>query len=85
MFFLLLAGGIKMPYRLINNLQLISHLANVGDAKTLMIHLAATYTWNSFEEAKIELRCGSRIALPSAGILEYLRYQSRFGAGTCWL
>ncbi|MEM7337774.1 MAG: O-acetylhomoserine aminocarboxypropyltransferase/cysteine synthase family protein [Actinomycetota bacterium] len=36
------AGGREVGQRFIENLQLISHLANVGDAKTLVIHPAST-------------------------------------------
>lgn len=35
-------GGNEAADKLVNNLQLISHLANVGDAKTLIIHPATT-------------------------------------------
>jgi O-acetylhomoserine (thiol)-lyase len=35
-------GGIEAGRRFINSLELISHLANVGDAKTLAIHPATT-------------------------------------------
>lgn len=35
-------GGIEAGKRFINNLQLFSHLANVGDAKSLAIHPAST-------------------------------------------
>jgi O-acetylhomoserine/O-acetylserine sulfhydrylase len=35
-------GGQQQGDKLINNLKLISHLANVGDAKTLIIHPAST-------------------------------------------
>lgn len=35
-------GGAQTGDKVINNLQLISHLANVGDAKTLIIHPATT-------------------------------------------
>jgi O-acetylhomoserine/O-acetylserine sulfhydrylase len=37
-----LKGDIKEANQFINSLELISHLANVGDAKTLIIHPAAT-------------------------------------------
>lgn len=37
-----LKGGAKAAESVINNVQLISHLANVGDAKTLIIHPAGT-------------------------------------------
>ena len=35
-------GGLKAGSRFINKLQLTSHVANVGDAKTLAIHPAST-------------------------------------------
>ncbi len=35
-------GGAELADNFINNLDLISHLANVGDAKTLVIHPAST-------------------------------------------
>ncbi len=35
-------GGLKSGEQLINNLKLITHLANVGDTKTLIIHPAST-------------------------------------------
>ncbi len=35
-------GGTETAKKLVNNLELISHLANVGDAKTLIIHPAST-------------------------------------------
>ncbi|SDP67597.1 O-acetylhomoserine aminocarboxypropyltransferase/cysteine synthase family protein [Desulforhopalus singaporensis] len=35
-------GGMEAGKKFINNLQLISHLANVGDAKSLAIHPAST-------------------------------------------
>jgi len=35
-------GGIEAGKKFINALQLISHLANIGDAKTLAIHPAST-------------------------------------------
>ncbi len=35
-------GGLEAGRKFINNLQLISHLANIGDAKSLAIHPAST-------------------------------------------
>jgi O-acetylhomoserine (thiol)-lyase len=35
-------GGAKAGERLIESVQMLSHLANVGDAKTLIIHPAST-------------------------------------------
>ena len=35
-------GGSEIAKKIVNNVKLISHLANVGDAKTLIIHPAST-------------------------------------------
>jgi len=35
-------GGLKAGKKFIDSLKLISHLANIGDAKTLAIHPAST-------------------------------------------
>ena len=35
-------GGKEKAEKLVNNLKLISHLANMGDSKTLIIHPAST-------------------------------------------
>jgi O-acetylhomoserine (thiol)-lyase len=35
-------GGQKAGVKLINNVKLFSHLANIGDAKSLIIHPAST-------------------------------------------
>jgi len=43
-------GGIEAGRKFIDNLKLISHLANVGDAKTLAIHSAST-THSQLNEA----------------------------------
>jgi len=46
-------GGKEAADEFINNLKLISHLANVGDAKTLIIHPASTTHQQLSEEAQI--------------------------------
>ncbi len=46
-------GGKETADRIVDNVQLISHLANVGDAKTLIIHPASTtHEQLSLEEQK---------------------------------
>jgi len=44
---------VKQTAKLIDNLSLISHLANVGDAKTLIVHPASTTHEQLPDEAKI--------------------------------
>ncbi len=46
-------GGVDRANEFINSLKLVSHLANVGDAKTLIIHPAAT-THQQLREAEQE-------------------------------
>lgn len=46
-------GGIEAGKKFINNLQLFSHLANVGDAKSLAIHPAST-THGQLNEEQLE-------------------------------
>ncbi|MBN1996471.1 O-acetylhomoserine aminocarboxypropyltransferase/cysteine synthase [candidate division KSB1 bacterium] len=47
-------GGIKVGEKFINSLKLISHLANVGDAKSLAIHPAST-THSQLTEKQLEV------------------------------
>lgn len=46
-------GGLEAGKKFINSLQLISHLANIGDAKTLAIHPATTTHEQLSEEERL--------------------------------
>ncbi|HEX7560583.1 MAG TPA: O-acetylhomoserine aminocarboxypropyltransferase/cysteine synthase [Candidatus Humimicrobiaceae bacterium] len=46
-------GGIEAGKKFINSLELVSHLANVGDAKTLAIHPATTTHQQLSEEERL--------------------------------
>ncbi|MFT9848602.1 homocysteine synthase [Aneurinibacillus sp. REN35] len=46
-------GGLEEGKRFINSLKLLSHLANVGDAKTLVIHPASTTHQQLTEEQQV--------------------------------
>jgi len=48
-----LKGGYEDAVQFIDNLQLASHLANVGDAKTLVIHPASTTHQQLTEEEQV--------------------------------
>jgi O-acetylhomoserine (thiol)-lyase len=48
-----LRGGIKSGAQFIENVQFLSHLANVGDAKTLVIHPASTTHRQMTEEQQV--------------------------------
>ena len=47
-------GGIEAGKKFINNVELASLLANVGDAKTLVIHPASTTHQQLSEEERIQ-------------------------------
>jgi len=46
-------GGLEAGRKLIDNLQLFSHLANIGDAKSLVIHPASTTHQQLTEEEQL--------------------------------
>ncbi len=46
-------GDVQQSAKIIDNLSLISHLANVGDAKTLIIHPASTTHQQLSDEAQV--------------------------------
>ncbi len=54
--------------KVVNNLKLISHLANVGDAKTLIIHPASTTHQQLSEENQIKAGVEPGVLRLSAGI-----------------
>lgn len=61
-------GGRERGERFINRLKLISHLANVGDAKSLAIHPASTTHSQLSEEALTESGISSDLVRLSVGI-----------------
>ena len=46
-------GGVKAGKQFIDSLELVSHLANIGDAKTLAIHPASTTHQQLTEEEQL--------------------------------
>ena len=61
-------GGIEAGKKFINSLGLVSHLANVGDAKTLAIHPASTTHQQLSEEEQITTGVTSDFIRLSVGI-----------------
>ena len=62
-----LKGGRAAGEKMINSLKLFSHVANVGDAKSLAIHPASTTHSQLSDEEQIETACRpSSCACPSA-------------------
>ena len=63
-----LTGGYPAGIRLVESLELFSHLANVGDTKSLVIHPASTTHRQLSDEQKIAAGAGPDVVRLSVGI-----------------
>ncbi|MGH9893808.1 MAG: PLP-dependent transferase, partial [bacterium] len=63
-----IGGGYEAGKRFIDHVQLLSHLANVGDAKTLVIHPSSTTHQQLSEEEQISTGVTPDLVRISAGI-----------------
>ncbi|AKQ45838.1 O-acetylhomoserine aminocarboxypropyltransferase [Rufibacter radiotolerans] len=63
-----LKGGKEEAEAFVNSLELVSHLANVGDAKTLIIHPASTTHQQLDEEEQLSAGVNPTLLRVSAGI-----------------
>jgi len=61
-------GGFKAATELVNNVTIFKHLANLGDAKSLIIHPASTTHSQLTDEQKIAAGCGPETIRLSVGI-----------------
>jgi O-acetylhomoserine (thiol)-lyase len=61
-------GGAENGKKFINGLKLVSHLANVGDAKTLAIHPASTTHEQLSAEEQVQAGVLSNLIRISVGI-----------------
>ena len=61
-------GGLQAGVRFIESLQFLSHLANVGDAKTLVIHPASTTHRQLSEEQQVAAGVGPDMIRLSIGL-----------------
>ena len=63
-----LKGGLDAGVKFIENIQFMSHLANIGDAKTLVIHPASTTHRQLNEEQQVTAGVGPDLVRMSVGI-----------------
>jgi O-acetylhomoserine (thiol)-lyase len=61
-------GGYEAGVKLVNSVKLISHLANVGDTRSLVIHPASTTHRQLSDEQKIASGAGPDVVRLSIGI-----------------
>ncbi|WP_407522187.1 O-acetylhomoserine aminocarboxypropyltransferase [Methylobacterium oryzisoli] len=63
-----LTGGYEAGVRLVSNLKLFSHLANIGDTRSLVIHPASTTHRQLSDEQKVRAGAGPEVVRLSVGI-----------------
>ncbi len=63
-----LKGGYDAGIRLVSNVQLFSHLANIGDTRSLIIHPASTTHRQLTEEQRTQAGAGDDVVRLSVGI-----------------
>ena len=63
-----LEGGYPAGIRLVESVELFSHLANIGDTKSLIIHPASTTHRQLSDEQKIAAGAGPDVVRLSVGI-----------------
>src|SRR6185369_3980443 len=61
-------GGYDAGVKVVDNVDLFSHLANIGDAKSLIIHPASTTHRQLTEEQRIAAGAGPDVVRLSIGI-----------------
>jgi len=63
-----LKGGYEAGIKLVESLELFSHLANIGDTRSLVIHPASTTHRQLSDEQKIAAGAGPEVVRFSIGI-----------------
>ncbi|MCB5177490.1 O-acetylhomoserine aminocarboxypropyltransferase [Microvirga lenta] len=63
-----LKGGYEAGVKLVSNLKLFSHLANIGDTRSLIIHPASTTHRQLTDEQKVQAGAGPEVVRLSIGI-----------------
>jgi O-acetylhomoserine (thiol)-lyase len=63
-----LRGGFDAGMKLVNNVRIFSHLANIGDTRSLIIHPASTTHRQMTDEARVKAGAGPEVVRLSVGI-----------------
>ena len=63
-----LKGGYEAGVKLVSNVQLLSHLANIGDTRSLIIHPASTTHRQLSDEQKTSAGAGPDVVRLSIGL-----------------
>ncbi|MCD6070887.1 MAG: O-acetylhomoserine aminocarboxypropyltransferase, partial [Microvirga sp.] len=63
-----LKGGYEAGVKLVSNLKLFSHLANIGDTRSLVIHPASTTHRQLTDEQKTQAGAGPEVVRLSIGL-----------------
>ena len=63
-----LKGGFDAGMKLVNNVRIFSHLANIGDTRSLIIHPASTTHRQMTDEARVKAGAGPEVVRLSVGI-----------------
>ncbi len=63
-----LKGGYEAGVRLVSHVQLFSHLANIGDTRSLIIHPASTTHRQLADEARVRAGAGPEVVRLSIGL-----------------
>ena len=63
-----LKGGYEAGVKLVSNVKLFSHLANIGDTKSLIIHPASTTHKQLSDAQKVQAGAGPDVVRLSIGI-----------------
>jgi O-acetylhomoserine (thiol)-lyase len=62
-----LRGGYEASVKLVSNVQLFSHLANIGDTRSLIIHPASTTHRQLTDDQKVAAGAGPDVVRLSVG------------------
>jgi O-acetylhomoserine (thiol)-lyase len=63
-----LRGGYEAGVRLVSNVRLLSHLANIGDVRSLIIHPASTTHRQLTDEQRVKAGAGPEVVRLSVGL-----------------